>query len=56
MEPDGHWERTGNGVTCPLCRHPDTHYLKETGTWVCNHCAYTWYTIEHCTNQRHPGT
>jgi ribosomal protein L37AE/L43A len=48
--------RTGNVVSCPLCGHPDTHYLKETGTWVCNHCAYTWYTIERCSIQRPPGT
>ncbi|MCK9591610.1 MAG: hypothetical protein M0Q91_06350 [Methanoregula sp.] len=47
--------RTGMGVCCPLCGHPDAHYLKEKDIWVCNHCQYTWYTIEHCTNRRHPG-
>jgi len=45
--------RTGMGVCCPLCGHPDAHYLKEKDIWVCNHCQYTWYTIEHCTNRRH---
>ncbi|MDD1699160.1 MAG: hypothetical protein LUQ36_12405 [Methanoregula sp.] len=56
MERTGNTGRTGNGISCPLCRHPDTHYLKETGSWVCNHCDYTWYTIERCNIKHEPGT
>ena len=40
------WENTV--IVCPLCRHPDIHFQKEAGVWVCNHCKYTWYTIEGC--------
>jgi len=36
------------GVSCPLCSHTDVHYRKETDTYVCGHCDYSWYTIEHC--------
>jgi ribosomal protein L37AE/L43A len=48
MEHSNHqkWENTG--IVCPLCKHPDVHFLKETGVWVCNHCQYTWHTIEGC--------
>ena len=48
MEPANHqkWENTR--IICPLCKHPDVHFLKETGVWVCNHCQYTWHTIEGC--------
>lgn len=48
MERTGHTGKTGNGVSCPLCGHTDVHYLKETDTWVCGRCQYSWYTIEHC--------
>jgi ribosomal protein L37AE/L43A len=40
------WENTV--IVCPLCRHPDVLFQKEAGVWVCNHCKYTWYTIEGC--------
>jgi hypothetical protein len=40
----------------PLCGHPDTHYLKETGTYECGHCDYRWYTIEGCSNRCYLGT
>jgi len=48
MEPPDYNKRENTDRVCPLCRHPDVHYLKETGTGVCNHCQYTWYTIERC--------
>jgi ribosomal protein L37AE/L43A len=43
--------RIGNGVSCPLCGHKDVHYRKETDTWVCGQCQYSWYTIEGCNLQ-----
>ena len=51
-----HKGRTGNNVSCPLCGHTDAHYREETDTRVCGHCDYSWYTIEHFTMQRPPGT
>jgi hypothetical protein len=56
MERTGHPGRTGKGVPCPLCGYPDTYYRKETDTYECGHCDYCWYTIEHCTIKRKPGT
>jgi predicted RNA-binding Zn-ribbon protein involved in translation (DUF1610 family) len=52
MEQTGHNGMTVKGISCPLCGHRDVHYRKETDTYVCGHCEYTWYTIEHCTIQR----
>jgi hypothetical protein len=48
MEHVNSKKRENTPMGCPLCRHPDVHFLKETGVWVCNHCQYTWYTIEGC--------
>jgi hypothetical protein len=46
MEHSNHQKWENAGLACPLCKHPDVHFLKETGVWVCNHCQYTWHTIE----------
>ena len=56
MERTGHTGWTGKGVSCPLCGHTDVHYRKETDTRVRGHWEYRWYTLEHHTMQRPPGT
>lgn len=48
MERTGHTGSTGKDISCPLCGHTDINYRKESDTWVCGHCDYSWYTIEHC--------
>ena len=50
MERTGHPGTNVRGVSCPLCGHTDVRYLKETETYECGTCDYTWYTIEHCNN------
>ena len=56
MRQREHNKRKEDDVSCPLCGHTDVHYRKETDTWVCGHCDYGWYTIEHGTNHRNRET
>ncbi|MDD1697610.1 MAG: hypothetical protein LUQ36_04540 [Methanoregula sp.] len=48
MERTKNTGRTDHGIPCPLCGQTNVHYRKETATYVCGHCGYRWYTIEHC--------
>jgi predicted RNA-binding Zn-ribbon protein involved in translation (DUF1610 family) len=48
MERRVHPGETVRGVSCPLCGYTDVHYRKETDTYGCGNCDYTWYTIEKC--------
>jgi hypothetical protein len=38
--------------SCPRCRLTGAHYQKETDTWICDHCDYSWHFIEHCINRQ----
>ncbi|MDD1699810.1 MAG: hypothetical protein LUQ04_03335 [Methanoregula sp.] len=51
MEGTGHKSMTVKEISCPLCGYMDVRYRKETDTYVCGHCDYSWYTIEQCNNR-----